>query len=132
MEADIQGLIKHTGNKNAAKIIDNIRKCEAKNEAYRMFKNIRGKNQKAGLTTVDIPTSWPRPQRLDDPTKILADSKQWDKDDQPFRTLNLPEEIVMYLKARNQRHFGQAQGTPFTVAPLAELIVWEADTDTAE
>jgi hypothetical protein len=83
-------------------------------------------------TTVDIPTSWPPPQRLDDPRDFFADSKQWDKADQPFRTLDLPKEIAMYLKARNQRHFGQAQGTPFTVAPLAKLISWEADTDTAE
>jgi hypothetical protein len=34
--------------------------------------------------------------------------------------------------ARNQRHFGQAEGTPFTVAPLAELLSWEGDTEAAE
>jgi hypothetical protein len=33
---------------------------------------------------------------------------------------------------RNHRHFGQAQGTPFTNAPLADLINWQADTETAE
>ena len=33
---------------------------------------------------------------------------------------------------RNRRHFGQAHGTPFTIAPLADLINWQADTDTAE
>jgi hypothetical protein len=131
-QAEQVSLERNLGNTNTAKIIDNIRKCEAKNEAYRMFKNIRGKNQKAGLTTVDIPTSWPPSSRLDDPTKFLTDSKQWDQDDKPFKTLDLPDEIAMYLKARNQRHFGQAQGTPFTVAPLAELITWEADTTTAE
>jgi hypothetical protein len=132
-QAEQVSLERNLDNKNTAKIIDNIRKCEAKNEAYKMFKNIRGKqHQKAGLTTVDIPTSWPPSNRLDDPTEILADSKQWDKDDKPFRTLDLPEEIAMYLKARNQRHFGQAQGTSFTVAPLAELISWEADMETAE
>jgi hypothetical protein len=49
-----------------------------------------------------------------------------------FRTLTLPDEITQYLKARNQRHFGEATGTPFTQAPLAELITWQADTDTAE
>jgi hypothetical protein len=28
--------------------------------------------------------------------------------------------------------FGQAHGTPFTQAPLAELLNWQADTETAE
>jgi hypothetical protein len=87
-----------------------------------MFKNVRGKNQKSNLDTVDIPTSWPPPDQLDNPQTHLDDPKAWDKDDKPFRTLTLPEEITQYLKARNQRHFGQATGTPFTQAPLAELI----------
>jgi hypothetical protein len=34
--------------------------------------------------------------------------------------------------ARNGRHFGQAQGTPFTQSPITELINWSADTETAE
>jgi hypothetical protein len=29
-------------------------------------------------------------------------------------------------------HFGQAEGTPFTVAPLAELLSWEGDTAAAD
>jgi hypothetical protein len=56
----------------------------------------------------------------------------WDKDDKPFCIMTLPDKITKYLTARNQRHFGQAQGTPFAVGPLAELITWQADTDTAE
>jgi hypothetical protein len=97
-----------------------------------MFKNVRGKSQKSNLTTVDIPASWPSPDQLDDPQTHVDDPKVWDKEDKPFRTLTLPEEITQYLKARNQRHFGQATGTPFTQAPLTELITWQADTDTAE
>jgi hypothetical protein len=34
--------------------------------------------------------------------------------------------------SRNRRHFGEAHGTPFTVAPLAELLTWEGDTNTAD
>jgi hypothetical protein len=88
--------------------------------------------KKSNLTTVDIPTSSPSSDQLGNPTTHLDDSKVWDKDDKPFCTLTLPEEITKYLAARNQRHFGQAQGTPFTVAPLAEMITWSADTETAE
>jgi hypothetical protein len=120
------------GHHDKAKIIDNIRKAESKNATYRMFKTIRGKNNTCNLTTVHIPKSWPPSDQLDNPAIHLADPKVWDKDDKPFRTLTLPDEITKYLTARNQRHFGQATGTPFTVAPLAELITWTADTDTAE
>jgi hypothetical protein len=120
------------GHTDKTKILDNIRTSESKNATFRVFKNVRGKSQKSNLTTVDIPASRPSPDQLDDPQTHLDDPKVWDKEDKPFRTLILPEEITQYLKARNQRHFGQATGTPFTQAPLAELITWQADTDTAE
>jgi hypothetical protein len=93
-----------------------------------MFKTIRGKNNKSGLSNVDVPDSWPPPHALDDPEVLLDDAKQWDKDDTAFKTVTIPEEIDLYLRARNQRHFGQAEGTPFTQAPLAEILSWEGDT----
>lgn len=33
---------------------------------------------------------------------------------------------------RNRQHFGQAQGTPFTIPPLQELFDWNASTEAAE
>jgi hypothetical protein len=68
--------------------------------------NVRGKNQKSKLTSVDIPTSWPSTDQLDDPQIPLTDPKVWDKDDKPFCSLTLPDEITKYLTARNRRHFG--------------------------
>jgi hypothetical protein len=97
-----------------------------------MFKNIRGKNNKSGLSNVDVPDSWPSPQHLSDPNAILDDAIQWDKDNKAFKTITIPEEIELYLMARNQRHFGPAEGTPFTVAPPAELLSWEGDTAAAD
>jgi hypothetical protein len=97
-----------------------------------MFKNVRGKNQKSKLTSVDIPTSWPSIDQLDDPQIPLTGPKVWDHANKSFRTLIFPDKITTYNTARNRRHFGQAQGTQFTVAPLADLITWQADTDTAE
>ncbi len=32
----------------------------------------------------------------------------------------------------NQRHFSQAQGTPFTVPPLIEILAWDGQTEAAE
>jgi hypothetical protein len=55
------------GHPDKAKIIENIRTADSKNATYRMFKNVRGKNQKSKLTTVGIPTSWPSPDQLDNP-----------------------------------------------------------------
>jgi hypothetical protein len=115
-----------------AKLLANIHNEEQHGETYHMFKNIRGKNNKSGLSNVDVPDSWPSPQTLSDPDTILDDAKQWDKDNKAFKTITIPEEIELYLMARNQRHFGQAEGTPFTVAPLAELLSWEGDTEAAD
>jgi hypothetical protein len=114
-----------------AKILSNIHNEEQRCDTYRMFKTIRGKHKKAGLTNVDIPDSWPDPHELDDPAVLLDDTEQWEKDAKAFKTVTIPEEIDLYLRARNQRHFGQAEGTPFTRAPLAEILSWEGDTHAA-
>jgi hypothetical protein len=37
-----------------------------------------------------------------------------------------------YLRLRNRLHFGQAQGTPFTVHPLQELVDWESSSKTSD
>ena len=63
-------------------------------------------------------TSWP-------------DAKKWAASDRPFIPISSPSEIEYYLQQRNRRHFGQAQGTPFTIPPLSSHINWNADTDTA-
>jgi hypothetical protein len=42
------------------------------------------------------------------------------------------ESSMLCITPNNRRHFGQAHGTPFTQAPLAELQNWQADTETAE
>jgi hypothetical protein len=89
------------GNSDKAKVIDNIRNAESKNATYRMFKNVRGKNQKSKLISVDIPTSWRSIDQLDDPQIPLTDPKVWDHADKPFRTLTLPDEITTYLTAQN-------------------------------
>ena len=37
---------------------------------------------------------------------------------QDWQTIDVPDEIVKHLQARNRKHFGQAHGTPFTCEPL--------------
>jgi hypothetical protein len=95
---------------------------------YAMFRNIRGKSQHSSLNTVEIPDTWPASGQPGD----WCDPKIHDKHNRPFRQLTIPSEIEYYLMERNRRHFGQAHGTLFTQAPLADLINWQADTETAE
>jgi hypothetical protein len=115
-----------------AKVLKNIQKEEQRADTYRMFNNIRGKSNKSRLSTVDVPEVWLGSQDLEDPDIHLADSKLWDTEDKPHKSITLPEEVELYLMARNRRHIGQAHGTPFTVTPLAKLLTWDGDTDTAE
>eukprot|EP00957_Ditylum_brightwellii_P066411 5042062-Ditylum_brightwellii.AAC.1 len=44
----------------------------------------------------------------------------------------MPEEIATYLKLQNRPHFGQANGTPFTVPPLSVSFDWAANSITSE
>jgi hypothetical protein len=42
-----------------------------------------------------------------------------------------PEQIASILQARNQAHFRQAKGTPFTIPPLSTMFGWCGTNDTA-
>jgi hypothetical protein len=44
----------------------------------------------------------------------------------------MPTEIARHLVNRNRKHFGQAQGTPFTVSPLADHLGFQGQTEHAE
>jgi hypothetical protein len=115
-------------NQDKAKILQAMHNSEQHTQMYSMFRNIRGKTQQSGLTTVDIPDTWPAPGQPGE----WCDPKTHAKLNRPFRQLTIPSEIEYYLMERNRRHFGQAHGTPFTQAPLADLLNWQADTETAE
>jgi hypothetical protein len=46
--------------------------------------------------------------------------------------ITLPDEINYYLLLRSQHHFGQAQGTPFTIPPLSDDLDWAASTEASD
>ena len=63
---------------------------------------------------------------LEDPKSLNPNnSTQW-------REVNCPKEIEFYLRLRNQRHFGQAEGTPFTSPSMKKKFDWSASTREAE
>jgi hypothetical protein len=100
-----------------------------------MFSKIctaRGLNTKNGqFTSLQIPNDWPYHTEISN-VASLSDPKVIAEDDSKWRTVELPADIMHYLQLRNRLHFGQAQGTPFTVSPLRELINWEASTKTSD
>ena len=76
--------------------------------------------------------SWPTfdnyssdaPLNLQDP-KTVRNPDDW-------REIKCPAEIELMLKLHNQKHFGQAEGTPFTTEPLRSHFNWSASTHQAE
>lgn len=63
----------------------------------------------------------------------LEDPKTLDrKNSSRWREIDCPREIEFYLRLRNQRHFGQAQGTPFTSPSMQKNFDWSASTQEAE
>jgi hypothetical protein len=46
--------------------------------------------------------------------------------------VDVPDSIVYYLLLQNCKHFGQAQGTPFTEPPFSTQVDWEASSCQAE
>jgi hypothetical protein len=112
----------------------NVQAMNNKEQMSQIFSRIRSiqsdQSARSHFTSLQIPTSWPLPgdditnvQALPDPKAIQSNESKW-------RTVEHPSKILYYLRLRNRLHFGQAQGTHFTVPPLSELIDWEARRNT--
>ena len=65
-------------------------------------------------------------QALKPAAKQLSHIKIY-RDDQ-WHVIQDLSEMEESIRQRNQQHFGQAKGTPFTVSPLSELCGWHGDT----
>jgi hypothetical protein len=44
-----------------------------------------------------------------------------------WQFIDAPSETVTHLQDRNRLHVGQAQGTPFTVSPLWDIVGFSGD-----
>jgi hypothetical protein len=49
-----------------------------------------------------------------------------------WKQIEVPTEVLLHLQQRNRMHFGQAQGSPFTVAPLADQLGFCGDGNSSE
>lgn len=111
------------------KIVSAIRRAEQAKATYKTLQAI--KSSKEGSSAVDhveVPLSWPSSLQLISHLSALEDPKtctEWKK-------VTDPNEMEQYLLLRNRLHFGQAQGSPFTISPLREEIDWLATSPAAE
>jgi hypothetical protein len=121
-------LASNSGNNDTKQAIDWLWSSKAHAAMYQKIKAIRGKYNRSGFTSIDVPTSWP--SALSDPslTRTLPDPKKATD----WKTIDLPEEIVYYLLLRNRLHFGHTHGSPFTTPRFSQKINWMASTETSE
>ena len=99
-------------DRNHAHVVRQIIHKERKQNMFRKLKQLRSTGGATGVTRLEIP--------------IPAD--QDPKSCQNWQSIDIPSEVLSHLQARNQRHFGQAHGTPFTVPPLSDDLGFCADT----
>jgi len=111
------------------KRIRSIRKKEATRRLWQSWNFIKRQTKPFHpIDRVDIPASWPPPHATEDEFQQLEDPKECNT----WQTITDPNDIEFYVRLRNRKHFGQSQGTPFTLPPLSTHISWSADTPLSE
>jgi hypothetical protein len=111
------------GDLASARILQRINKSEISRRTYTILQAMKNRGGTVQwLDKLEIPASWPpahtpadQVTQLEDPT--ISQCEEW-------RTITDPMEIEYFLMLRNRLHFGQAQGTPFTVPPLSANLDW--------
>ena len=79
---------------------------------HRSIKHRTKQKQSSGLKSIEIPLDTLIPWNSISPS---LPSEQW-------KTIQNPEEIEKVLTSRNKEHLSQSEGTPFTIAPLKDLL----------
>ncbi len=98
------------------KILARLIKAEELKSVFQELQAVRGRMGSKGLSYSEVPV---------DPNADPKLCTEWKK-------IDMPDEIVKYLLERNQKHFGQANGTPLTCPPLSDILDWSASTETAD
>ena len=97
------------GEKQVAKELKYKIKAEETKKMYAKIRRCRGQTN-SGINRIQIPSTT---------------SDEW-------ITVDTPIEIENKLRERNQKHFGQAQGTFLTTPGFCEKVDWGSSTHTAE
>jgi hypothetical protein len=97
------------GKQDKATILKEILRQEKAQTTWRKLSTLNPLRRSKGMTSVKVPASWP----TDDagfaaPIENPKTCRDW-------KTVDTPKDMLYYLMKRNKLHFGQAQGTPFTI-----------------
>jgi hypothetical protein len=91
-----------TADKAHAALLRRLRRAELIKRLFDKLKTLRARGHQSGVTRIEIPLH---------PSEDPKTCDDW-------QTIDVPDEIVHHIQARNRKHFGQAHGTPFTCEPL--------------
>ena len=105
-----------TDSRKKISILHNIRKSEKQLRTHQKLQIFKSTQGETALNRILLPT---------DPNVYPRECTEW-------RTVDDPVELETCLRERNQRHFGQAQGTLFTVPPISEQLNFSASTHTSD
>jgi hypothetical protein len=100
------------GDLTSAQYLKRLQMCEETHRVFKKVEKARGLCKNSGLSTVEVPL---------DPQIHPKAATEW-------RTIECPKEIEKTLLERNLQHFGQSQGTPWTVPPLSQEVNFEASS----
>jgi hypothetical protein len=114
-----------------ASVVKSIKHHESSAAIWRTLAHMSAKSTQQTLNKLDIPASWPNADHDPSNTELLLQLED-PKTTTAWRTVTDPTEIEHYLLLRNCLHFGQAQGTPFTVEPLRTHLDWTASLPAAD
>jgi hypothetical protein len=101
-------------DKDKSKNLKQLIQAEDIKAMYSKIRALRKNQSRQGITKLDV---------LLNPNDEPKTCRQW-------RTVDLPNKILALL--RNQEHFGQAEGTPFTAGTLKQDFNFEGLTQTSE
>ena len=92
------------GDQKMAARLRRMKKAEDIKNLFEKLRHVRTKNKRRGVTRIEIPLH---------PDVDPKSCSEW-------RQVEVPTEVLRLLQERNRSHYGQAHGTPFTIAPLNE------------
>ena len=105
-----------TADKNSATELRKMKKAEDINNLFKKLDKVTDTQNRRGVTRVEIP-------------KLEGEDPKQCTD---WIQIDVPTEVLFHLQQRNRSHFGQAFGTPFTIAPLASDLGFGSDTEAGQ
>ncbi len=111
--------ISSSPSKNAKAYGHRLRRLQKSEDIKQLFMKLqvlRTPHHRQGVTRIEIPL-----HPGDDPKAC-----------QEWQQVEVPTEVVYQLQQRNRAHFGQAHGSPFTVAPSVDQLGFCGDGSSSE